>query len=49
MNWEAIGALGEIAGAVAVIVTLLYLAKQIRQNSKSLDRANEFAQASSIS
>ena len=26
MNWEAIGAIGEIAGAVAVFVSLAYLA-----------------------
>lgn len=35
MNWEALGATGEIAGAVAVIVTLGYLAVQIRQNTLS--------------
>ena len=49
MNWQAIGAVGEIGGAVGVILTLIYLAKQIRHNSNSLDRANEFAQASSVS
>jgi hypothetical protein len=48
INWEAIGAVGEIAGALAVIATLFYLSLQIRQNSRSLDRANEFAQANSI-
>ncbi len=31
MSWEALGALGEIVGAVAVVGTLLYLAIQIRQ------------------
>ena len=36
MNWEAIGAIGEVIGAVAVLVTLVYLASQIRQNTKSL-------------
>ena len=36
MNWEAIGAIGEIVGAVAVILTLGYLAVQIRQNNKSI-------------
>ena len=36
MNWEAIGATGEIIGAVGVIVTLVYLAIQIRQNTASL-------------
>ncbi|MEN8374802.1 MAG: hypothetical protein ABFS34_05080 [Gemmatimonadota bacterium] len=36
-NWEAIGAVGEIVGAVAVVLTLLYLAKQIRQSSRSVE------------
>ena len=34
MNWEAIGAVGEIVGAAAVVFTLAYLAAQIRHNSK---------------
>jgi len=34
MNWEAIGAIGEVAGAAAVFVTLIYLALQIRQNTQ---------------
>ncbi len=34
MNWEAIGAIGEIVGAGAVVLSLLYLAAQIRQNSR---------------
>jgi hypothetical protein len=33
MNWEAIGAIGELIGAVAVVITLVYLAVQIRQNT----------------
>ena len=33
MNWDAIGAIGEIVGAIAVFVTLVYLALQIRQNT----------------
>jgi hypothetical protein len=39
MNWEAIGALGEILGALAVFGTLVYLAIQIKQNS-SMIKAN---------
>ena len=36
MNWEAIGAIGEILGASAVVLTLIYLAVQIRaQNRES--------------
>lgn len=33
MNWDAIGAIGEIAGAAAVVATLVYLARQIRHNN----------------
>jgi len=36
MNWEAIGAIGEIAGALAVVVTLIYVSLQLRENTKSL-------------
>jgi hypothetical protein len=34
MNWDALGAIGEIIGAVAVVATLIYLAVQIRQNTR---------------
>ena len=34
MNWEAVGAVGEILGAAGVIATLAYLAMQIRQNTR---------------
>jgi hypothetical protein len=34
MNWGAIGAVGEVVGAIAVVITLLYLAIQIRLNTK---------------
>ena len=40
MSWEALGALGEIGGALAVIATLYLLYKQIRLNTKELERAN---------
>ena len=39
MNWDAVGAIGEIIGAVVVVITLLYLAIQIRQTSKSIEVA----------
>ena len=36
MNWDAMGAVGEIIGAGAVVVSLLYLAAQVRtQNRES--------------
>lgn len=34
INWDAIGALGEGLGAVAVIVSVLYLAAQIRSQTR---------------
>jgi hypothetical protein len=34
MNWEAIGAVGEIIGAAGVIVTLAYLAFQLRNQTR---------------
>ena len=45
MNWEAIGAVGEIVGALAVFLTLAYLAIQIRQNTKTIRHQNEQARA----
>ena len=36
MNWDAIGAIGEILGAVAVFISLVYLATQIRSNTTQL-------------
>ena len=34
MNWDAAGAVGEIVGAIAVIATLVYLARQIALNAE---------------
>jgi hypothetical protein len=36
MNWEAIGAIGQIVGVVLVGITLVYLSLQLRQNTLSL-------------
>jgi hypothetical protein len=36
MNWEAIGAIGEFISAFAVLITLIYLAAQVRQVKKDL-------------
>ena len=33
MNWEAIGAFGEIAGAAAVVISLVYVGRQFRHSS----------------
>ena len=33
MNWEMIGALGELLGAVVVVGSIVYLASQVRHNT----------------
>jgi hypothetical protein len=40
-----LGALGEFIGAIAVVVTLIYLAVQIRQNTRSMDESRKLALA----
>ena len=39
MNWDAIGAVGELVGATAVVVTLVYLSVQLRQNTAASQNA----------
>jgi hypothetical protein len=36
MNWDALSAVGELLGASAVLITLIYLAVQIRQNTAAV-------------
>ena len=45
MNWEAISAVGEIVGAIAVVVTLIYLAAQIRRGTSATQAASVQAAA----
>jgi hypothetical protein len=44
MNWDALGAIGEAVGAIAVFVSLVYVAIQIRQSTKQLARGLEASQ-----
>ena len=46
MNWTAIGTVAEVVAAVAVVVSLVYLAAQIRQSTKSVRAATEMEAAS---
>jgi hypothetical protein len=34
MNWEAVSAIGQIVGAVGVIISVIYLALQVRSNAR---------------
>ena len=45
MNWDALGAIAELLGAIAVFLTLAYLTVQVRQNSKALELQNQFSAA----
>jgi hypothetical protein len=45
MTIMELGALGEILGAIAVIVTLIYLAVQIKQNTRSMNENRQLALA----
>ncbi len=35
MNWDAVGAISELVGALAVVMTLIYLAVQVRQSTNA--------------
>jgi hypothetical protein len=48
MNWEAIGALGESFSALLVLVTLLYLATQVRYAKNAAADANRLARAKGV-
>ena len=39
MNWDMIGALAELTGAIAVVLSLLYLAQQIRFSAQASRRS----------
>ena len=45
MTLQELGGLGEFIGAVAVVVSLVYLAGQIRQNTRSMDETRRLATA----
>ncbi len=40
MNWTAISSISDIVGAAAVVVSLLYVAIQLRQNTKAIQASS---------
>lgn len=48
MTWDAVGAIAELLGAVGVIATLLYLAKQIGQSSLMMRATIKQEQTSAV-
>jgi hypothetical protein len=49
MNWEAIGATAELLGALAVVATLVFLIKQIRDSSTMIQNSTAQSTSESIS
>ena len=47
MNWDAIGAIAELLGAIGVIASLVYLAGQIRHSREQLEQDTRATRASS--
>ena len=39
VNWEAISAIGQIVGAFAVVISLIYLASEVRRNTRATQLA----------
>ena len=48
MNWEAIGAIGEVLGAAFVFASLVYLATQIRQSRRTITSQNIHAETEQV-
>ena len=43
MNWDAIGAFSEVVGAIAVVISLLYVAAQVKQSNRQAATDSGFA------
>ena len=48
MNWEAVGALGELIGALVVIITLVYIAIQVKYAKLAAADANRLVRSRGI-
>ena len=54
MVWEAIGAAGEVLGALAVFITLVFLSRQIKESNKlakssaATDVMNSFGEVNAL-
>ncbi len=48
MNWEAVGAIAESVGVIAIFMSLVYVAVQIRQSTRQVSRSVEANQLSAF-
>lgn len=47
MNWEVVGVLAEVVGAIGVVISLIYVAVQVRSNTRALTASASFETAHS--
>jgi hypothetical protein len=40
VNWEAISAIGQLVGALAVVISLIYLTREVRSNARATRHAS---------
>lgn len=48
VNWEAVGAIGEIVGSLAVVLTLAFLSVQIRQGKRATEHNTRAVESASL-
>lgn len=48
MDWQAIGSIAQVIGALAVVLSLIYLSIQVRQSTKATNVATAHATSSAI-
>jgi len=41
MNWDAVSAIAEVVGVIAVVISIIYLAIQVKGNSHQIERATQ--------
>jgi hypothetical protein len=46
VNWDAIGAIGDLVGGMAVVLSLIYVGYQIRQSSRQIELSSRNIEAS---
>jgi hypothetical protein len=48
VSWQDLGSIGELVSAIAVVISLIYLAFQIRQNTSQIDQNTKAARATAF-
>jgi hypothetical protein len=48
MNWEAIGAVGEMVGAAAVVISLVMLTFQVRYSAQTTEESNRLERSAAL-